>query len=398
MTLSSAAPAQTAPQTPLRIAIIGAGPGGLTLARILHVQGIATTLFERETDPHARAQGGTLDLHAETGQLALRRAGLEAEFQKLARYEDQGSRLCDETGRLLLADDDAEDGDRPEIDRSALRDLLLGALPAEMIRWGQALREVVANPDGSYDVVTTAGRETFDLVVGADGTWSKVRPLVSRYQPAYSGLTFIEFGIDDVDHAHPELAALVGKGKLGIESNDARAMIIQRNGHAHLRGYVIFRVPLDWAEKRFDFSDPASVRRALEDELLGWSPKVLAFIRASNDQIVPRPIFALPVGHHWPNRPGITLIGDAAHVMSPFGGEGANAALFDAAELARHLTTTPDWRSAVAAYEAEMFERVEEPARFSAEGAATELSHRSREFGLAWMEEHLQQRKAEASA
>jgi 2-polyprenyl-6-methoxyphenol hydroxylase-like FAD-dependent oxidoreductase len=375
---------------PLRIAIVGAGPGGLTLARILHLAGLPATVFEREPHALSRPQGGTLDLHVESGQMALRRAGLEAEFRQIARYEDQGSRLYDSTGKLVLADDDAAGGDRPEVDRTALRQILLDAVPAESIRWGHELREVRPRDDGAYDLVfegQTAG--PFDLVVGADGTWSKVRRLVSRYQPQYTGLTFIEFGIDDADASHPGLSALVGRGKAGIEGNDGRCMIIQRNGNAHLRGYAIFRVPTDWPAKRFDFSSPPALRAGLAAEFDGWAPELVDLIRASNDAIVARPIHALPVGHHWPNRAGITLLGDAAHVMSPFGGEGVNAAMFDAAELARHLTETGDWTDAVRTYEAEMFARVIEPATHAAEAAATELSHVSLDLSLEHARGHM---------
>ncbi|MDQ0474301.1 FAD-dependent oxidoreductase [Labrys wisconsinensis] len=380
-----------------RIAIVGAGPGGLTLARILDLGGIAATVFEQEAHALVRPQGGTLDLHVGSGQLALTRAGLTAEFERIARYEDQGSRLYDKAGRLLLADDDA-DGDRPEVDRTALRNVLLASLPEGRVRWGHALREVRPREDGRYDLVFEgASAGPFDLVVGADGTWSRVRPLVSAYRPQYTGLTFIEFGIDDVDTRHPALSRLVGRGKIGVEG-DARSLIVQRNGHAHLRGYAIFRVPTDWAARRFDFSAPAAARARLAAEFEGWAPEILDLIRAANDQIVARAIHALPVGHHWPNRVGVTLLGDAAHVMSPFGGEGVNAAMLDAAELGRLLVETQDWREAVRTYEAEMFQRIVEPATEAAEAAATELSHDSLALTLAHFSEHARSRTAQAAS
>lgn len=382
---------------PPRIAIIGAGPGGLTLARLLHIAGLATTVFERETHADERPQGGTLDLHADSGQLALTRAGLTAEFMGIARYEDQGNRLYDKDGRLLLADDDTT-GDRPEVDRTALRAMLLASVPAVSVRWGHVLRDVLSRDDGTYDLVFEHGTVgPFDLVVGADGAWSRVRPLLSRYQPHYSGLTFIEFGIDDVDTRHPKLSQLVGRGKIGAEGQ-GRNMIVQRNGNAHLRGYAIFRVPADWADRTFDFSSPAQVRTRLAAEFDGWADDLVDLIRASNDQFATRPIHALPIGHHWPNRAGVTLIGDAAHVMSPFGGEGVNAAMLDAAELARALTEGGDWREAVQRAEAEMFARVVEPATHAAEAAATELSHIGIELTLKHYQAHLDARGASAAA
>ena len=84
--------------SPARIAIVGGGPGGLTLARILYMRGIAATVFERDAHAFERPQGGTLDLHATSGQAAIRQAGLDAAFKIVARYEDQGMRVLDKTG------------------------------------------------------------------------------------------------------------------------------------------------------------------------------------------------------------------------------------------------------------------------------------------------------------
>jgi len=358
-----------------RIAIVGGGPGGLTLARLLHLRGIAARVFERDSHPLQRPQGGSLDLHEESGLLALRRAGLMEAFLAVARYEDQGSRQLDKHATLIFDDADTAGGNRPEVDRTALRALLLDALPEAVVEWNRALLEVRGNDDGRWHLLFDTGSEgPFDLVIGADGAWSRVRPLLSPYKPQYSGLCFIEFGIDDVDRAHPALARMVGHGKMGVEA-DGKSIIMQRNGGSHLRGYAIFRVPLGWAEQRFDFTRPDAVRAGLVREYAGFADGILDLIRASNDAFAVRPIHALPVGHCWPHRKGLTLIGDAAHVMSPFGGEGVNNAMLDAAELAQLLAATPHWDAAVAAYETQMFARVAESAEVSAEAAATFLSH-----------------------
>lgn len=370
------------------IAIIGAGPGGLTLARILHLAGIPATVFEREEHPLVRPQGGTLDLHEGSGLLAVQRAGLADAFQRIARYDDQGSRLLDMHGRVLFEQADASAGNRPEVDRTALRDMLLDALPAECVQWGCALRELKRRDDGGWHLAFDKGEAgPFDLVVGADGAWSNVRPLLSPYKPQYSGLTFIEFGIDDVDARHPALSRLVGRGKMDVQG-DGKQVIAQRNGNAHIRGYAIFRVPADWAAGRFDFASPASVRSALLSEFAGYGDAITDLFRASNDQFVARPIYALPVGHCWTHRRGLTLLGDAAHLMSPFGGEGVNAAMRDAVELAALLVEERDWVSAVAAYETQMFERVVDAAQGSAEAAAVQMSHIGEALSLEHLREH----------
>lgn len=375
----------------LRIAIVGGGPAGLTLARILQINGFTVSVFERERGPLERPQGGTLDLHAQSGQLALQRAGLEDAFRTIARYEDQGSRLMDKHARVLFEDPNPAAGDRPEVDRTALRQILLDALPGDCVKWDVTVNAIRQADDTRWTLHQgDTAHGPFDLIVGADGAWSKVRPLLSRYQPQYSGLTFIEFGIDDVDRRHPALATLVGQGKLDV-SGDARLLVVQRNANAHLRGYAILRVPTDWAAQQLDWSSPDATRRSLLAQFEGWHPDVLALLQASNERFLSRAIYALPVGHHWPHRAGLTLIGDAAHLMSPFGGEGVNAAMHDAAELARHLIERSSCAEAVQAYEAEMFERIEPIARDSADAAATQLSHDDIALSLAHFHSHIAQ-------
>ncbi|WP_141713101.1 FAD-dependent oxidoreductase, partial [Streptomyces sparsogenes] len=158
-----------------RIAVVGGGPAGLAFARVLHRHGYPVAVLERDPAPDSRPPGGTLDLHEGLGQLALDKAGLLAEFQALSRREGQAMRILATDGTVLRdwrprPDDQAN----PEIDRGQLRDLLLGPLD---VRWGQGVTRVVPGTRDGATVHFADGRqETFDLVVGADGAWSRTRP------------------------------------------------------------------------------------------------------------------------------------------------------------------------------------------------------------------------------
>lgn len=349
------------------IAIVGGGPGGLVLARLLHVHGVSATVFEGEALSSARPQGWSLDLHPETGQYALAQAGLTAEFGRVARYEDQESRVYDKHGTLRFADTEVAGKNRPEVDRGHLRQILLDSLPDGVVRWGHALCEMEPQADGSrYTLAFRNGaRETFDFVVGADGAWSRVRPLLSDARPIYSGVSFIELGMDDADARHPEVASLVGHG-LMFALGDNKALIAHRNANAHVGGYAGLRVPEDWGDRSFS-------RDSLLAEFPGWSPRLLRLIAESEGPLTPRRIYALPVGHRWTHRPGMTLLGDAAHLMSPFSGEGANLALRDAADLASALIQD-DWNTAVQEYEIVMCARAEESARQAGEAVGEVFS------------------------
>jgi 2-polyprenyl-6-methoxyphenol hydroxylase-like FAD-dependent oxidoreductase len=92
-------------------------------------------------------------------------------------------------------------------------------------------------------------------------------------------------------------------------------------------------------------------------EFDGWAPALTTLITGSDTAPVPRAIHALPDEHRWERLPGVTLLGDAAHLMMP-SGEGANLAMFDGAELGTSLAAHPrDAEAALAMYEEAMFSR-----------------------------------------
>ncbi|MFJ6071044.1 FAD-dependent oxidoreductase [Streptomyces sp. NPDC093065] len=347
-----------------RIAVIGGGPAGLAFARVLHRHDHPVTILERESGPHARPPGGTLDLHEGLGQLALEKAGLLAEFRALSRPEGQAMRILDTDGTVLRDwRPGPDERANPEIDRRQLRDLLLGPLD---VRWGRGAAKVTPGPPDGVRVHFEDGRqETFDLVVGADGAWSRTRPAVSPVTPHYTGVTSVETSLDDVDTDHPDLARLVGDGSVAVYGAN-RAIVAQRNSGGHVRVHAQFRAPLDW-HANLDTADAAAVRASLQALFDGWAAPVLDLLRRGT-AFVHRPLHALPVSHTWTHVPGVTLLGDAAHLMPPLGA-GANLALLEGAELAESVAAGPeDLDETVRAFEERMWERAGEWARITTAG------------------------------
>jgi len=341
-----------------RIAIIGGGPGGLTCARILQQHGIAVTVYERDQDEHARNQGGSLDLHEDDGQVALRAAGLLDQFFTLARFDAQEMRRVSTSGELLEQHlPDADDTSAPEIDRGQLRSMLLRSLRPGTVRWGKVVESVTGLDAGPRTVTFRDGsRIEADLVVGADGGWSRVRAAVSDATPSYSGVGFVEAWFDDVDVAHPELARLVGGGSAMIGDAEG-AFFAQRNSGDHMRVYLVRRRPLDWMDGAgIDAHDTAAIRAHLLTEFAGWSPEVLRFITDNDGAYVDRPLFVLPAPHTWEHSPSVALLGDAAHLMAP-AGVGVNLAMLDASELALALARASTIDEAVRDYESTMLPR-----------------------------------------
>ncbi|HEY4023604.1 MAG TPA: NAD(P)/FAD-dependent oxidoreductase [Pseudonocardiaceae bacterium] len=364
-----------------RIAVLGGGPGGLTLARVLHQNGIPCTVFEREGSVVARPQGGTLDMQAETGQVALRTAGLLAEFLARSRPEGQDGRMLDKTGKVLLDHRaDPDDQEKPEIDRGQLRTLLLDSLAPGTVRWHSDVREITENRSGGYQIHLADGTsQVADVVVGADGAWSKVRPLLSSATPEYTGVTFVEIHLDDVDEHHPDLAELVGNGSM-FALSDNKGLLAQRNSGSHVRVYAALRVPEEWSRTcGIDFADPVAARPALRAYFADWAPELRALIGAGDTEFVPRPLYALPFPHTWgAGQPGVTLLGDAAHLMSPFSGLGANLAMLDGAELgtalAEAITAGTSVCDAITRYESVMQPRGAEAAEGAARGIDIAIS------------------------
>ena len=338
------------------VTIIGAGLGGLTLARVLHVHGISATIYEAEPSAQTRTQGGQLDIHEHDGQRALEAAGLTDAFRAIIHEGGQASRVLDQHGTVLLDQPDDGTGGRPEVLRGDLRRILLESLPAGTIQWGKKLASAAARGEGRYELTFADGSSvTTSLLVGADGAWSKVRPLLSDAKPEYVGATFVETYLHNADERHSAAAEAVGGGAL-FALAPGKGIFAHREAGSVLHTYVALNRPAEWFAG-IDFSAPAAAAARVVAEFEGWAPALTALITDGETAPVPRPIHTLPNGHRWDRVPGVTLLGDAAHLMPP-AGEGANLAMFDGAELGKAIGAHPgDVEAALTAYEVALFPR-----------------------------------------
>ncbi|MGW8648307.1 FAD-dependent oxidoreductase [Nocardia salmonicida] len=338
------------------VTIIGAGLGGLTLARVLHVHGISATVYEAEPSAGARTQGGQLDIHEHDGQCALAAAGLTAEFHAIIHEGGAASRILDRHGELLLDEPDDGSTGRPEVLRGDLRRILLDALPAGTVQWGEKLTDVTSVGDGRHELTFADGSIVrTELLVGADGAWSRIRPLLSAARPAYAGAVFVETYLYDVDNRHPTAAAVVGDGGM-FALAPGNGISAHREAGDVIHTYAELARPADWLDG-IDFTDPTAALARVAAEFDGWAPELTALITDGDTPPVPRAINTLPTGHRWDRVPGVTLLGDAAHLAPP-AGEGANLAMLDGAELAVAIATHPgDVEAALTAYEAALFPR-----------------------------------------
>ncbi|WP_267404712.1 MULTISPECIES: NAD(P)/FAD-dependent oxidoreductase [unclassified Chryseobacterium] len=345
-----------------KIAIVGGGPGGLTLARLLQLKGLDVKVYERDFNKEVRVQGATLDLHEESGLEALRRAGLMQEFEQNYRPDAGKMRIVDKNNNIHLDDhlsDESYAEDRPEIDRGPLRKILLDSLDPENIIWDSHFISMEKSGEG-WMLHFKNGTSTYaDLVIAADGANSKIRKYLNAIQPIYSGVTILEGNVYNAEKNAPKLNALLKGGKV-FAFGDEKSIILSSKGDGSLSFYTGSKVEEQWVKNSgIDFKDNRQVFDWFKTEFGNWSSDWNELFSSDEVSCIPRPQYHFPLNQSWETMPNITLLGDAAHRMPPYAGEGVNMAMQDAFELADALTNDQfqDLKTAISYYEKQMQQR-----------------------------------------
>lgn len=348
------------------IAIVGGGPGGLTLARLLQLKGANVTVYERDFNKEARVQGSPLDLHDESGLAALRKAGLLDAFKKSFRPGADKMAIVSESAEVVYSDHDTKPEEdfgnayfRPEIDRGPLRNLLLESLQPKAVVWNSQFISMDAQGEG-WQLHFKSGSSAYaDIVIAADGANSKIRPYITKSSAFYSGITMLEGNMYDVKKAAPHIDALLKGGKI-MAFGDSKCLLMGAKGTGDLGFYASFKTSEDWATTNgLDYSNNEQLLAWFKKEYLGWSAVWNELFENATTPFIPRPIYCMPLNQNWEALPNATLLGDAAHVMPPFAGEGVNMAMLDALELSECLTSDKynNLQEAISFYEIAMRKR-----------------------------------------
>lgn len=359
------------------IAIVGGGPGGLTLARLLQLKGAQVKVYERDHSQKARVQGAIVDLHYDSGLKVMEATGLMDAFKASYMQGADKYRLLDPKGNILLDDGNVAGepkfGDphfRPEIDRGALRDLLIAGLLPGTVTWDSqfvGMQRIDEQWELRFKNGTTA---VADVVIGSDGYRSQIRPYLTDVKAQYSGATIIQGEIDDPETTCPEFYKLTDQANL-MAMGAGATIAAQPRGDGGLTFYAASLFPENWLKTSgIDFNQPQAVAAFLAEHYAGWNPVFYSLFEACA-HFVARPLNYFPLDKHWKTKENLTLIGDAAHLMPP-NGEGVNLAMLDALNLSECLSD-PEFdnlRDALAAYEKIMVERAAPLCKESVEGIA----------------------------
>lgn len=357
-----------------QIAVVGGGPGGLTLARLLQLKGAMVKVYERDLNKNARVQGTTLDLHKESGLEALLQAGLLDAFKKKYRPGADKMIIVNENAEVFFSDHEGKpeaDFDsehfRPEIDRGPLRNLLLESLHADTVVWDSQFLAMCNQGDGWLLQFKNGTNAYADIVIGADGGNSKIRPYITGIKPFYSGISGVLGSVHEPEVKTPLIHELLKGGKI-MAFGGEKSFIVSSKGDGSLAFYFSGRVD-ETQLKSVNFTNRGEVISWFKNDFANWVGVWVDVLENAEMPLMPIPIYSMPLDQVWEALPNVTLLGDAAHLMPPFAGEGVNMAMLDALELCKCLFNDhfSDVQTAIASYESQMRKRAAAAAKESLE-------------------------------
>ncbi|MBV8327765.1 NAD(P)/FAD-dependent oxidoreductase [Chryseobacterium sp.] len=377
------------------IAIVGGGPAGLTLARLLQLKNADVKVYERDFNKDARVQGSPLDMHENSGLAALRKAELLEEFKKTFRPGADKLLIVNEQAEIMYSDHGTKPDEdfgaehfRPEIDRGPLRTMLLESLAPETVIWDSHFTSMEPENEG-WSLHFKNGTSAYaDLVIASDGANSKIRPYLTEIKPVYSGIIMLEGNVSK--EAAPHIDALIKDGKIMAFGNTQNILLGQK-GNGDLGFYASFKADENWpATSGLDFSDNTQILKWFKTSYSEWNDIWNELFENAEAPFIPRLIYSMPSDQSWEARSNITLIGDAAHVMPPFAGEGANMAMLDALELSEYLTSDgyTTLREAISDYEINMRQRAAKATLESLENGESMHSEKALENMLKFFNSH----------